>query len=275
MEILVGRRIAFLGAGNMAEALGQGLIRAGVPASAITVSDICAERIDHFRTRFDIAGLADNRELVRTADVMVLAVKPQGLDKVLAEVVGALPAAALVVSICAGIRTGRIEGALGGSCRVVRVMPNTPALVGAGAAAICGGRFATATDLDVVAAILGAVGLVVRVEESHMDAVTALSGSGPAYVCTLIEAMLEGADRLGLDPDTARQLVCKTVAGTARMVLETGVAPETLRRRVTSKGGTTEAALNVLDRGNVKTHLVDAVVAAHHRSRELAGETGK
>jgi len=271
-DVLKGKQIRFVGAGNMAEALVQGLLRAGVAsADDVQVSDLLPARVAHFRDRYGVAGTAENTALVAGADVVVLAVKPQGLDAVLTELAGGPPADALWISICAGVRTGRIEEALGGSVRVVRVMPNTPALVGAGAAAVAAGAHAQEPDLAVAEAMLRAVGTVVRVPEQRMDAVTALSGSGPAYVCYLIESMLEAADRLGLGPDLARALIYATVSGTAKMVTETGLDPAELRRRVTSKGGTTEAALRVLDAAETHRHWVEAIEAACRRSEEMSG----
>ncbi|MBN1671338.1 MAG: pyrroline-5-carboxylate reductase [Kiritimatiellae bacterium] len=266
-------RIVFVGAGNMAEALVRGLVAAQVaPASNIRVSDIRPERLQHFARQYGVAGTADNVDLVRDAGVVVLAVKPQALDPVLETLRGRLPAEAVVVSICAGVRTDRIERLLGGEVRVVRVMPNTPALVGAAASAVCAGRHAAESDLRMTEGLLAAVGCVVRVAEPQMDAVTALSGSGPAYVCFLIEAMLEAASQMDLEPDLARQLAYATVRGTAKLIEETGLSAGELRERVTSKGGTTAAALNVLGESDAHGTWVKAILAARQRSKELSGD---
>lgn len=270
MSKLASVQVAFLGAGNMAEALVKGLLKAGLTTpSHVTVTDLREERRRYFVDTFAVRALTSNREAVAAAGVVVLAVKPQQMRDLLAEIRGALPADALVISIAAGLRTATLEEGLGGG-RVVRVMPNTPALVGAGVSALCGGARATAADLDLAGQLLGAVGTVVRVAEADLDAVTAVSGSGPAYIFYVMEAMLAAAARLGLTDEVARQLVFGTVGGAARLVMETGLPPGELRERVTSKGGTTAAALDVLRQRDVAAALVDAMVAAHRRSQELS-----
>ncbi len=263
--------IVFLGAGNMSEALVKGLIGSGVcfPKDILMI-DVKEDRIAHFQREFGVDGAVGQFDAVRRAAIVVLAIKPQAAEEVFAGIRDGLNPDALVVSIMAGVPTARIEKALGGQRRVVRSMPNTPALVRAGAAAICGGRYATEKDLDDAETMLQAVGVVVRLKEEDMDAVTALSGSGPAYVFYLIESMLEAAKKLNLADDVARRLIHATVDGAARLVTETGVDAEELRRRVTSKGGTTAAAVGVLDDRGVRGHVVDAIVAAHRRSGELS-----
>ncbi len=264
-------RIVFIGAGNMAEALARGLLgaRAAKPQD-LFVTDVAPARLAHFRERYGIAGGTDNAAAARTAAALVLAVKPQTMAEVCRGLAGALERDPLVVSIAAGVPTARIEEWLGGAPRVVRAMPNTPALVGAGVAALAPGRRATPEDLARAERLLGAVGAVVRVEEAAMDAVTAVSGSGPAYVFYLAEAMRSAAERLGLTPEVARTLVERTIAGAGRLLSESGAAPEELRRRVTSKGGTTEAAVGVLDARGVRAAIEEAVAAAAARSREMA-----
>jgi len=264
--------LVFLGAGNMTEALVRGLLAAGLcRPDQVTVTDITPERRDYFTREFGVRALGDNRAAVRGARMVVLAVKPQVLPAVAGELAGALPPDALVISIAAGFRTARLEALLPERTRVVRVMPNTPALVGAGAAAWCRGRCATAADGAAAAALLRAVGLCLEVDEAKMDAVTALSGSGPAYVFRFLEALLEAARELGLEDDVARQLAYQTVAGAAELVRRTGEPPDELRRRVTSKGGTTEAALRTLDAADWAGALRAAVRAAARRSEELSG----
>lgn len=265
-------RVAFIGGGNMAEALIGGLIRSAVCRPPdICVADVSADRTALLKERFGVDATADNAAAVKGADVVVLAVKPQILPDVVAALAGPLERRSLVLSIAAGVRTAAIEQKLGDGARVVRVMPNTPALVGAGAAAFCGGRWAEEEDLRKADAMISASGIAVRVKEAEMDAVTALSGSGPAYVFYLIEAMLEAARQMGLEAGTAKSLVHATVAGAARLIGETGVSAEELRRRVTSKGGTTAAAIAVLDQGGVAGNLVRAILAARDRSKELSG----
>jgi pyrroline-5-carboxylate reductase len=264
-------KIVFLGAGNMAEALAKGLIASGLCAAGrIRVTDVSAERLEHFRKEYDIEGVASNTKAVEGADVVVLCIKPQVMNELLAEIAPSLDRRTVVVSIAAGVTTSRMEAALGEGAKVVRVMPNTPALVRMAATALCPGRWASETDMEMAETILRAVGVTVRVSEEDMDAVTALSGSGPAYVFYLMEAMLEAARRLNMDEDVARQLVYATIEGAARLIQETGVEASVLRQRVTSKGGTTAAALDVLEKRNVGEALMEAVTAAYYRSKELS-----
>ncbi|OQA29308.1 MAG: Pyrroline-5-carboxylate reductase [Verrucomicrobia bacterium ADurb.Bin345] len=265
-------RIVFLGAGNMAEALVRGVLRGRIVKPAeVVVTDVRSERLRHFRKKYKVCGEQDNRNAVRRANVVVLSVKPQQFGELLAEICTALPKRTLVLSIAAGIRTVRIEKALGKGTRVVRAMPNTPALVGAGIAGLCRGRWATDADMACAETILGAVGMTVRVREADMDAVTALSGSGPAYVFYFVEAMLEAARKLRMDAGTARKLIQETFRGAAHLLAETGEHPAVLRERVTSKGGTTAAALDRLRAHKVGDGIKAAVLAAHRRSKELSG----
>lgn len=265
------RKLVFIGAGNMAEALIKGLVAEGVlKATQITATDVRPERLSELSIRFGIHTSADNAAAVADADAVILAVKPQQMAEVLAGMKAAMPRSTLVISIAAGKTCATFEAALGEGTHVVRVMPNTPALVGAGASAVCRGCWATEDDLATAAKLLGAVGLVVRTEEAMMDAVTALSGSGPAYVFYLAEAMLEAARRLGLDPDIAKQLTAATIGGAARLMSESPEPPSVLRERVTSKGGTTAAALAVLNDRKVHDAVVEALMAAAARSKELS-----
>ena len=264
-------KVVFIGAGNMAEALVKGMTASGVcGADRIFVTDVRPERLAFFEKEFQVKGFADNAVAVKNADIVVLAVKPQLLGEVLAGLKASL-GKSLLVSIAAGISTAWIESKLADGVRVVRVMPNTPALVRAGAAALCGGRRATEEDLVMAETMMTAVGLCVRVPESSMDAVTALSGSGPAYVFHLMEAMIEAARHAGLDEAVARKLIYATVSGAAKLAEATGTDPAELRRRVTSKGGTTAAALEVLEEKAVYHAYLGAIAAAHRRARELSG----
>ena len=205
------------------------------------------------------------------ADVVLLAVKPQQMSAVLAPLKSAISNRTVFISIAAGMTTGRIEAELGGKARVVRVMPNTPALVGAGAAALAKGAHATDDDLTTAEAILGAVGITVRVEEKFIDAVTALSGSGPAYVFYVAEAMIKAGVAAGLDEALARKLAVQSVYGAGKLLVESGEKPEALRRKVTSPGGTTEAALKVMSERKLAEIFTEAIRAAEQRSRELSG----
>ena len=263
--------LVFIGAGNMAEALVKGIVERDVwPAGRVIVTDVRPEQLDRFRATYRVHATANNLEAAAKADVIVLAVKPQMMGDVLAELKGNLPAKALVVSIAAGTTSAKIEAGLGGDVRVVRVMPNTPALVGAGASAICGGKHAASSDLDLVETLFAAVGTCARVTEDQMDAVTALSGSGPAYVFYLMEALLEAGAKMGLSPEVAKNLAFKTIEGAAKLATTSDVGPAELRARVTSKGGTTAAAVDVLDKSDAKRIWVDAVLAAQRRGRELS-----
>lgn len=264
-------RVVFLGAGNMAEALVKGLLATGAAAAdQLTVTDVRAERVQYMRDAFGVLGMASNREACADAGVVILAVKPQQLRDVLLDVAPVLRDGALVISIAAGWRTASIEQALGRALPVVRVMPNTPALVGAGVSALCGGSEAQERHLALAESLLAAVGATVRVEERDMDAVTAISGSGPAYVFLFMEAMLAAARQHGLSADTARRLVLGTFTGAAKLAEAGGQGPGELRERVTSKGGTTAAALAVFQQRHVSDIVAEAVSAARARSEELS-----
>ncbi len=263
--------VCFIGAGNMAEALVRALVRAGTPSASLRVTDVRPERLQFFQDDLGVAGFSDNAEAVRGAGVVVLAVKPQRMDAVLQGLRGAVAPDALVLSIAAGVTCARIEAALGGAARVVRAMPNTPALVAAGASAICPGAHAAPGDLDRAEMLLRPAGIVARVAEADMDAVTALSGSGPAYVFLLVEQMLASAAEFGLEADAARRLVVATVAGAARLLDETGLDAREARRRVTSEKGTTDAAIRTMESHGVPAALREAFAAARRRAAELSG----
>ena len=264
--------IAFIGAGNMAEALIRGLLAAKTATpKQIIAADVRAERLVGLQKEFFVRTELDNAEAVQEADIVVLSVKPQKISAALKDLKPEVSNSKLLISIAAGITTARIEQELGGKPRVVRTMPNTPALVGAGAAALCPGRYATEKDLAMAERILGAAGITVRVEEEDLDAVTALSGSGPAYVFYLAEAMIAAGQELGLSEEVARRLAVQTIFGAGKLLEESSELPEELRRKVTSPGGTTEAALRVkMERGFAKI-VAEAMRAAARRSRELSG----
>ena len=262
-------RIVFIGAGNMAEAIIAGIVKNQVvEASEVLVTDINEDRLAHFTAVYGVGRSMDNALAVAEADVIVLSVKPQVLSAVWPEIEGALKSDALVVSIMAGIPSATIAN--GKPIRVVRVMPNTPSLVGEGAAGIAAGEFATPADLDVAQKLLGAVGVAKVVEESEIDAVTALSGSGPAYVFYLLESMLAAADQMGLDACVSRELALSTVIGSAKLMKESGEEAAELRAKVTSKGGTTHAAMSTMEELGVKDSIVTAMLAAQARSVEIA-----
>ncbi len=254
----------------MARALIEGLLAAKVfPPERIVVAEPVAGRREVLKRDLGVGVTGDNREAVGQAEVVVIAVKPQAA----AEVFGAIPSSdwngRLIVSIMAGVSTSSLERMAGGAPAVVRVMPNTPALVGAGVSAACPGRYAGAEDMALAREILSPSGRVVELEEGYMDAVTAVSGSGPAYLFAFTEALTAAAERIGLPEETARELAVGTVAGAARLLEKSAAGAARLREMVTSPGGTTEAALAVLNRRGFEAVIAEAVRAARDRSREL------
>jgi pyrroline-5-carboxylate reductase len=262
--------IGFIGAGQMAKALAGGFVAAGlVKPEQITACDPVAAAGESFLAKVPGAKLATaNPDVLRAADVIVLAVKPQNMTAVLSELPGHSTSGKLFVSIAAGVTLAKLEAGLK-TGRVIRVMPNTPALVGQGASAYALGSAATVDDGKVVAQLLAAVGHAHQVEEKLLDAVTGLSGSGPAFVYLVIEALTDGGVRMGLPRDIAAALSAQTVRGAGTMVVETGQHPAVLRDQVTSPGGTTIAGLAALEDGGLRSALIAAVEAATRRSQEL------
>ncbi len=268
MEKISGT-VAFVGVGNMAEALIRGLIHSGTVApEQIIGSDPHEERREDFAKKYAIRTTPSNVAAVESADVVVLAVKPQVLPKVLDEIQGKVPAGALVISVAAGVPTAVIEAKLP-QARVVRSMPNTPALVGAGATAVSAGAHATPEDLATAKRLFKSVGIAVDLDEVHLDAVTGLSGSGPAYIFLIIEALSDAGVKVGLSRNIAQLLAAHTVLGSAKLLVETGEHPGRLKDMVTSPGGTAIAGLHTLEAGGLRTTLMDAVETATKRSREL------
>lgn len=262
-------KIAFLGGGNMAEAILGGLLAGGVSMEKhLVVADIAAERRALMEDKYGVAATADNAAAVRGAEVVVLAVKPQQAAEVLAATQPAFSKKHLLVSICAGLPTKALAALV--PARVVRVMPNLPALVQRSVTAICGGAHATATDLDLVEELFAAVGAVVRIPESQMNEVTALSGSGPGYVFAFLEALEATGIAMGLAPETARKMAVETVRGAAELAAQTGEDPAELRRRVSSKGGTTLAGLAAMEAGGFSAAVAAGMKAARDRAAELA-----
>jgi pyrroline-5-carboxylate reductase len=260
--------LACLGSGKMGTALLQGIVSRGVCAAGdIAISDPSEAAVAAAVAAVPgVVTAASNIEAARGADVVLLCVKPAGIIPLI-ESLGELPPK-LLISIAAGVTLAGMEAAAGHH-RVIRVMPNTPALIGKGAAAFSPGRNATESDFRMAERLLGAVGIVTRVPEKLLDAVTGLSGSGPAYVYTVIEALADGGVAEGLTKDQALQLAAQTVAGAAEMVLQTGQHPAVLRDQVTSPGGTTIAGLAILEAKGLRSALIEAVRTAARRSREL------
>ena len=268
--------IGFLGTGNMAEALIKGLIAAGVvQPTQIHGSDPRHERCDAMRHKYGIHATMSNADVVQKAEIVVLSVKPQIMPAVLDEVKPHLKPHALVISIAAGTPLEAIERRLPERTRVVRTMPNTPALVGAGATAIAAGQHAKDDDVEATRRIFDAVGMTVVLEESQLDAVTGLSGSGPAYVFLIIEALSDAGVKVGLSRYNAQALAAQTILGSAKLLIETNEHPGRLKDMVTSPGGTAIAGLHTLEAGGLRTTLINAVETATRRSRELGEAAAK
>ncbi len=263
------RTIGFIGTGNMAEAMIRGLLRGSDFApEQVIASAPREERVAELRQKYAIRATQDNREAAG-AEIVVLSIKPQLFGRVLDEVADAISAEALVISIAAGIPVQAIQARLAPGTRVVRAMPNTPALVDAAATAIAGGEHARASDLADAKKIFDSIGMTVVLDESHLDAVTGLSGSGPAYVFLILEALSDAGVKVGLSRRNSQLLAAQTLLGSAKLLLETGEHPGLLKDMVTSPGGTAITGLHTLESGGVRTTLINAVEAATKRSREL------
>jgi pyrroline-5-carboxylate reductase len=265
----IDKTIGFIGAGNMAEAMIRGLLRGGDFAIAqIAASGPREERMRELRDSYGIYATTDNR-VPAASEIVVLSVKPQILGRVLDEVGSTISPDALVISIAAGVPVAAIQTRLAGGTRVVRAMPNTPALVDAAATALARGEYARESDLEDAKRIFDAIGTTVILDESQMDAVTGLSGSGPAYVFLILEALSDAGVKVGLSRRTAQLLAAQTLLGSAKLLLETSEHPGRLKDMVTSPGGTAITGLHTLENGGVRTTLMNAVEAATIRSREL------
>jgi pyrroline-5-carboxylate reductase len=262
--------LAFLGTGQMAEAIMRGVIAAGlVTPEQIIGSDVRADRLQQLTRDIGIRTTTDNREAARGGQVILLSVKPQDVKLVLSGAGDAISTDQVVVSIAAGVTVATLESALGPGVPVIRVMPNTPCLVGAGMAAIARGTHATADHEAMALSLFNAAGRAVSLPESAIDAVTGLSGSGPAFIAMVIEALADGGVRAGLPRDVAMMLATQTTYGTALMIRETGHHPGVVKDMVSSPGGTTIAGVHALEKGGLRAALMDAVVDATNRSKEL------
>lgn len=276
--MLSEKTICFLGAGNLAEALIKGLIKSAVvPASQIIASDRLNSRLLHLAEAYNIKVFNKNYEAARNADIIFLTVKPGDISGLLGDIARDIGPGKLIISAAAGVTTTKIldglkQGGLPQFTPVVRAMPNTPAIVGEGAVAVCGGLATSQADLCLARAIFEAVGRVIEVQdEALMDAVTGLSGSGPAYVFLFMEALAEGGEKMGLSPQDSRILALQTVLGAARLALESEKGLKELREMVSSPGGTTVEGLKKLDEAGFKAAVIGAVEAATRRAKELAG----
>jgi pyrroline-5-carboxylate reductase len=270
---LSGRKIGFIGGGNMAGALIRGLLTSHVvEPSAMRASDVNEGRREELQSKFGIEASDDSAAIAAWADVIVIAVKPQIVDRILAPLGEGLREGDLVISIAAGVPLEALEARLPTGARVVRTMPNTAAMALAGATAIAPGTHATRADIEIAKSLFSAVGRCVVLDESLLDAVTGLSGSGPAYVMLMIEALADGGVKVGLGRDVALLLAAQTVYGSAKLQLDTGEHPGRLKDMVTSPGGTAIAGLHTLEAGGLRTTLIDAVEAAAKRSTELGAQ---
>ena len=267
--MLKGKRIGFIGGGNMAEAIVKGLLAGGVAATDITLAEPVAQRRDYLLASYGVTAVGDNGSALQAADIVILAVKPQVCMTALRSLPGDACPGKLFISIMAGVTTHAIENELAKGVRVIRVMPNTPALVLQAASAIAPGASATAGDMSLALEIFNLLGTACTVEEKLLDAVTGLSGSGPAYVFTFIEALSDAGVKNGLPRDKATLLAAQTVLGSAKMVLDTAEHTGVLRDRVTSPGGTTIAGLHALEQAAFRGAIMNAVDMATKRSGEL------
>ena len=260
-----------IGCGKMATALIRGWLRAGLTQpERLIASDPMPSAREVLTRSTGVVTVADNRQVVEQSDVVVLAVKPDAIPDAIVSIRPSVTDRHLLISIAAGVTLEQLDRLFGEARRLIRVMPNTPCLVGESASAYCVGGAATDADAAIAERLFSAVGTAIAVPEKLMDAVTGLSGSGPAYVAVIIDALSDGGVRMGLPRDVATRLATQTVLGTARMIQETGRHPGEIKDAVTSPGGTTSAGLHALERGGLRAALIDAVVAASERARQLA-----
>lgn len=268
--------IAIIGGGNMGSSLLGGLIKKGYQPEQLWVTSPEADQLDALKHEFGVNASTNNEDAASKADVIILAVKPQIIREAAEPIAATIQRSkALIMSVAAGIRECSIQQWLGGNTAIVRCMPNTPSLIGYGATGLYANNFVSNAQKELAESILSAVGITVWVDdEEQIDAVTAVSGSGPAYFFLILEAMQQAGEDIGLPADTARQLATQTALGAAKMAKESNLDISELRRRVTSPGGTTEKAVSVLENHNVRQIFNEAIRAAKQRSRELANQLG-
>ncbi len=266
------RKLGIIGVGNMGSAILKGVMRAKLfKPACVVVSDVVSKKAETLAREFNVSVASSASDVAREASVVVIAVKPQTMDQCLSELRRIIGPSHLVISIAAGITTSFIQSRLSTGTRIVRVMPNTPALVGAGVSALCRGKDATDTDLAEAERIFAALGNVYRFDESLMDAVTAISGSGPAYLFLFAECLQEAALKCGLPAGVSPGLVAQTLFGASKLLIESGEDASALRAKVTSPGGTTEAAVAVFNAHKLSETVVAAVNSAVNRAKELGG----
>ena len=272
--MLTNKKLGFIGGGNMAEALVKGLLASSLVASKnIFISDLIADRLEYLSKEYKVKTTGDNRELVEKSDIVVLAVKPQTVKKVIESFSDLVDSNKNIISVAAGISINLIEDTLDAEGKkkisVIRTMPNTPALVQEGATAICGSKHSSKLDIKIAHHIFKAIGQTVDIEEIHMDAVTGLSGSGPAYIFMIIEALSDAGVKVGLSREVSNTLTIQTILGSAKLARDSGKHPGELKDMVTSPGGTTISGLHMLEEGGIRNALMNAVEMATQRSKEL------
>ncbi|MDR2709319.1 MAG: pyrroline-5-carboxylate reductase [Elusimicrobiota bacterium] len=266
----IGKKIVFVGSGNMARAIISGIISAGmISPTNVICNDIVKDKLDKLSHDFGISIAKDKRTALLGADIIFLSVKPQDIANVLTEITHFIQTGAIIISIAAGITTDLIEKYLDKKVAVIRAMPNTPAMVGSGATALCAGKYANSAQLQKAQFLFSAVGKVVIEDESNFDAITALSGSGPAYVFYLCELMAQAGQELGLKKEIAEAFAAQTVYGAGKMLVKSGASATELKQRVKSPKGTTEAALNYFEECKFKDIVLEAVRLAKIRSQQL------
>ena len=272
--MLTNKKLGFIGGGNMTEALLKGLLASSsVGPKDILVSDLLSDRLEYLNKEYKVKITDDSRKLVQKSDILILAVKPQVVSKALESFSDLMDSHKIIISVAAGISINFIEDILNrkgkNKISVIRTMPNTPALVQEGATAICGGGHSSKLDIKIAHHIFKAIGQTVAIEETHMDAVTGLSGSGPAYIFMIIEALSDAGVKVGLSREVSNILTIQTILGSAKLARDGGKHPGELKDMVTSPGGTTISGLHMLEEGGVRTALMNAVERATQRSREL------
>ena len=275
--MLTNKKLGFIGGGNMTEALLKGLLASSsVGPKDILVSDLLSDRLEYLNKEYKVKITDDSRKLVQKSDILILAVKPQIVGKVLESFSDIVDSHKIIISVAAGISINFIEDILNrkgkNKISVIRTMPNTPALVQEGATAICGGGHSSKLDIKIAHHIFKAIGQTVAIEETHMDAVTGLSGSGPAYIFMIIEALSDAGVKVGLSREVSNILTIQTILGSAKLARDGGKHPGELKDMVTSPGGTTISGLHMLEEGGVRTALMNAVERATQRSRELGNK---
>jgi len=271
VDMLIGKKLCFLGCGNMGEALVSGLVQSGSARPAdIICTDVRDDRLEELRGRYGVRTSTQNVDAVAQSEIIIYAVKPQLMAEVLKETADQLDLSKLVISIAAGVPLRAIEALLHKELRLIRVMPNIAASVKESATALSAGKHARKEDIELAMAIFNSVGKAVFLRENYlMDAITGLSGSGPAYIFIIVDALADAGVKMGLSRKDAQYLAAQTVLGAAKMLMETREHPGQLKDRVTSPGGTAIAGIHTLEKGGLRTTLINAVEAATHRSKEL------